>query len=183
MDIPLDGYSISLANNADLREIWEMVTSVVKNMHKNGIMHYGLHHPKQEDFKNDIEKQELFLLKKEEKICATICLSKTYEMIAEYKEAGWDEKNREKWLFLKRFMIDPTEQKKGLALKMLNFSDNYAVSQGRKAIRLETHFGSVSVKLYNLYERHGYKLKKIIYVEKRRHYFALYEKVLDSPKL
>ena len=183
MDNPLDGYSISLANNADLKEIWEMVTSVIKNMHSNGIMHYRLEYTKQEDFQKNIEKQELFLLKKNGKICATMCLSETDEMIAEYKEAGWHENNREKWLFLKRFMIDPTEQKKGLALKMLNFSDNYALSKGRTAIRLETHFGSVSVKVYNLYERHGYKLKKIIYVEKRRHYFALYEKVLDSPKL
>ena len=182
MEIFPKGFSMVLAKMEDLNCIWEIVKQNVADMHKKGIMHYGPHYPTRGTFKTDIEKEELFLLKNFEEICGLVCLSKTHELPSEYDPTKFTEIRKEKWLFLQRFFLHPKYQKKGLGQKILVFIDQYAISQGRNAIRLEVYFDTVNRKLHGFYENHGFNLIRIASIPGRIFKnFAVFEKVLKQP--
>ena len=175
-------FSIVPAKIEDLDGIWEIVRRTIAELNAKGQMNFGPHYPTKEIFKADIEKQELFLLRNNEEICGVVGLSLTHILSPAYHEVKFAETKREKWLYLARFFIDPKHQRKGLGHKTLIFVDQYSISKGLNAIRLEVYFNSVDKKLHELYERHGYELKRIVNrPELKFKNLALFEKILKQP--
>ena len=61
---------LRLANKQDLPELEKMFNKIVEQMNNNGIYIWNEYYP-YEEFENDIENNRLFLLIKDNKICAS----------------------------------------------------------------------------------------------------------------
>ena len=125
-------------------------------------------------FKNDIDRNELYVLEIDADISGTIVISTL--MDEEYKPIEWLTKNDNN-LYIHRLAIHPNLQGKGYAQQLMDFAENYAIENNYSSIRLDTF--SQNKRNQKFYELRGYKRLGDIYFPKQSEYpFHCYELML-----
>jgi len=165
---------IRLANNKDIFRLVEITNACAKHMISQNIFQWDENYPNNEIFNKDIQNDCLFVIEKNNLVVGCLCISSKVDDV--YKKVKWLTSNI-KNIYLHRLAIHPDFQGQGLALKLMNYAQQYTLKNGYKSIRLDTFSGNQ--KNNRFYTLQGYtKLEKIFYREQSELPFHCYEKVL-----
>jgi ribosomal protein S18 acetylase RimI-like enzyme len=103
-----------------------------------------------------------------------ICISLKIDDV--YKDVKWLTPNRNN-VYLHRLAIHPNFQGQGLALKLMEYAEDFTIKNGCISIRLDTFSGNP--KNNKFYTLQGYtKLEKIFYRNQSDMPFHCFEKIL-----
>lgn len=165
---------IRYANVSEIPDILHIARRCAALMAKNGIYQWNEAYPSMDIFENDIERNELYILKQSNKIVGTIVIS-TF-MDDEYVPVQWLTPNS-KNAYVHRLAVDPELQGKGFAQKLMDFAEARSREDGFASVRLDTF--SQNKRNQKFYEKRGYqKLEDIYYPKQSEHPFHCYELVL-----
>jgi GNAT superfamily N-acetyltransferase len=141
---------IRKAKNEDVTQIFENINLAKKHMKNIGISQWKEGYPSFEDTKENIN--DTFVVTIENKIVGSVVLNS--DQAIEYKKINWNFSDKNP-LIVHRFVINPKEQGKGYARKLMDFIINFAKENGHKSIRLDTYSkNNISNKFY---EKSGFK--------------------------
>lgn len=156
----------------DATRIIEVLSACGKNLRNQGIDQWDESYPNLEQIKKDIAQNELFVIESDGIIQGCIVLNEVQDK--EYFELDWLTKNDEKQLVVHRLGIHPDSQGKGLARKLMDFSENLAKSRSYKSIRLDTF--SQNPKNQAFYKKRGYsEIGSVFLPYKKDHPYFCYE--------
>ncbi|GHA47133.1 N-acetyltransferase [Salinimicrobium marinum] len=165
---------IQLAEASHLSEIKQLTEACAKAMQEKGILQWNEFYPSSEKLSHDIEKEELYLLKKEGVIIGIIVL--TPEMDEEYVPIQWLTSNSEN-LYVHRLATHPSIWGEGYGQNLMDFAEAFARKNRFQSVRLDTF--SQNLRNQKFYEARGYKrLGKIYFPKQSGHPFYCYELVL-----
>ena len=143
-------------------------------MASEGIYQWNEHYPNPEAFKNDLKRDELFVLLSETAITGCIVISS--EKDEEYNDISWltpDSNN----LYIHRLAVHPEHQKKGYARALMDYAEAYAREKKAASIRLDTF--SKNIRNQKFYKARGYtQLGNIFFPKQSEFPFYCYELVL-----
>ena len=158
----------------DIDTILSITKACAKAMILNGIFQWNAFYPNKLAFINDLERNELYVLEKENTIIGCIVISTL--MDEEYKPINWLTEN-ETNVYIHRLAIDPKFQGQGYAQQLMDYGEQYAREHHFRSVRLDTF--SQNPRNQRLYETRGYKRLESIYFPKQSEYpFYCYELVL-----
>lgn len=139
-----------LAKRKDLDEIKEMYTKIIKNMYNNDIKIWNEYYPN-EVFEEDIEKEQLYLLKEEENILGAfvLCEHKNPE-----EDISWQDINEVAYL-LNRVGVNVKHLHQGIGNRLVN--EAYSLAKEKKAKYLRLLVSEINTPAINLYYKCGFK--------------------------
>lgn len=140
------------ASMENLEEVQELVRLAVEDMIASGIYHWNEVYPPPEIFREDIEKGILFIAVERDEIIGIVVL--THEMDPEYLPVPWEDQDG-KPMVLHRLTVHPDHQRKGIANRLFDFSEDFGRKHGFTSIRLDTY--SENPRGLSLYAKRGYK--------------------------
>ena len=166
---------IELAEINDINDIMKMIHDCANDLIGKNIFQWNEKYPSREIFLSDIEKKNLFILKKNSVIIGCIALSNEKDI--EYTDVKWltkDDKN----LYLHRLAVDPKFQKKGIGKLLMDFAEDYARNNKFISVRLDTF--SKNERNNRFYKSRKYtKLDDVYFPNQSEFPFHCYEKILD----
>jgi ribosomal protein S18 acetylase RimI-like enzyme len=109
-------------------------------------------YPDEGTIKNDIDKQQIYLLEEAGQACGIIALNEVQE--PEYKNVNW--KFPGKALVVHRLAIEPSCQRKGYAKMLMQFAHKLAKEEHYENIRLDAFIHNPAA--VALYEELGYRM-------------------------
>lgn len=158
----------------DIAPLILVTKACAEHMISQGIYQWNAHYPSPSAFKNDVARQELYVLELGEEIKGSIVLSTKKDL--EYEPISWLS-NTEHNLYIHRLAVHPTLQGRGYAQKFMDFAENYARKRGFESIRLDTF--SQNPRNQRFYEQRGYqRLGNIFFPKQSDHPFYCYELLL-----
>lgn len=162
------------AKISEIPEILSLTKACATFMIAKGIYQWNEQYPSKEAFVRDIERNELYLLKKDRQIIGTVVIS-TY-MDEEYKDVNWltpDGNN----LYIHRLAVHPSFQKQGFAIQLMDYAEAFAKANKATSIRLDTF--SQNPRNQRFYTTRGYqKTGDIFYPKQSEQPFYCYELLL-----
>lgn len=162
------------AQLSNLDTIHKLTQACAKAMIRNGIYQWNEQYPTRERILQDIELEELYILKENTYIKGMIVLTEC--MDKEYQSIKWLTTTNQN-LYVHRLAINPTYWSQGYAQKLMGFAEQYAHKKKYLSIRLDTF--SQNQRNQKFYETRGYKRLGDIYFPKQSiHPFHCYELVL-----
>lgn len=165
---------IRKATFSDIEPILLLTKACANDMIRKGIYQWNEHYPNAEAFKNDIQRNELYVLTNENNIHGSIVISTL--MDEEYKAIPWltpSDKN----IYIHRLAVHPDFQGRGFAQQLMDFAEKFASNHDNISIRLDTF--SQNSRNHGFYERRGYvRLGSIYFPKQSEHPFYCYELVL-----
>ena len=165
---------IRKANISELQEIKNLTEACAREMIKKGIFQWNEHYPSLEKLREDIHKEELYILEKSGNIIGIIVITET--MDDEYIPIEWLSKTGNN-IYIHRLATHPDCWGEGYAQQLMTFAENKAKSEGFESVRLDTF--SQNERNQQFYESRGYKKLGDIYFPKQsEHPFYCYELVL-----
>ncbi|NAS31162.1 GNAT family N-acetyltransferase [Flavobacteriaceae bacterium R38] len=166
--------NIRQAETPDLNNIINITKACNLFMRSKGIFQWTDEYPSLDDFKNDFERNELYVLEKEDNVIGCIVISTFMDEI--YKPVKWLTPN-ENNIYIHRIAIHPEYQGMGYAQKLMDFAENYAKTNNYTSVRLDTF--SQNKRNQRFYEVRGYqRLENISIPQQSEHPFYCYENVL-----
>ena len=165
---------IELAKTTDLDGVMKVIRACSADLISKKIFQWSEKYPNSEVFKNDIDKNTLFVTKHQSKIigCVALCSNKDLE----YKNVKWlteDNKN----LYIHRLAVDPNFQKKGIGKSLMDFAEEYAKKNQFKTVRLDTF--SQNKRNNKFYKSREYvKLDDVFFPMQSEYPFHCYEKII-----
>lgn len=165
---------IRKASGSDIDPIITITKACAQAMISKNIYQWNEHYPNATAFEKDIERDELYVLIKNDRLIGTIVIS-TY-MDDEYQDIKWLTPHN-KNLYIHRLAVHPEYQGSGCAQELMDFAENFGRANNYDSIRLDTF--SQNLRNQKFYEIRGYKRLGDIYFPKQsEHPFYCYELVL-----
>ena len=165
---------ISKGELHELNALLKLTRACGKHMRDNGIDQWDENYPNLEIFKEDVKNKSLFVIEDNELVLGCICISLKIDDV--YKDVKWLTPNSNN-VYLHRLAIHPNFQGQGLALKLMEYAEDFTIKNGCVSIRLDTF--SQNKRNQKFYELRGYKKLGDIYFPKQSEYpFHCYELVL-----
>lgn len=162
---------IQLANSSDLNEIKQLTEACALAMQEKGIFQWNELYPSREKLAEDIDKEQLFILKEEGEARGIIVL--TPEMDEEYIPVEWLTPNNEN-LYVHRLATHPSVWGKGYGQHLMDFAEAFARNNRYRSVRLDTF--SQNLRNQKFYEMRGYqRLGNIYFPKQSEHPFYCYE--------
>lgn len=162
-----------LAKGADIEAICDMVKSAICNMNQHGIFQWDDFYPTEEDFLDDIRKQQLFAGLLDGDIAVIYSVNK--ECDEAYKNGRWRYPNCE-YRVIHRLCVNPKYQNRGIARTTLFHIEEELKKLGIKVVRLDVF--SKNPFAIALYLGNGYE--KVGSADWRKGKFYLMEKLIHS---
>ena len=164
---------IRLAKKEEILQLLAITRACAENMISRNIFQWNDEYPSRTVFKEDVLRKELYVLTFEEKIIGCIVL--TTKMDKEYLPVKWLSPNKNN-LYIHRLAIHPSFQGKGLAQKLMDFAEDFAIKNNYSSIRLDTF--SKNGRNQKFYELRGYKRLGTIHFPKQSKFpFYCYERI------
>ncbi len=165
---------ICKATLSDIPSVLNLTKACAAAMRAQGIFQWNATYPNQDVFIQDVEREELFVLKVNARIVGCIVSSK--RMDDEYKAMKWLTTDRHN-LYIHRLAVHPEFQGLGYAQQLMCFVEQQAVTHKYQSIRLDTF--SKNKRNQKFYELRGYKKLGDIHFPNQSDYpFHCYELVL-----
>ena len=158
----------------NIDSILQITEACAANMISKNIYQWNEFYPNKKAFLNDIERNELYVIKLENSIIGCITISAF--MDDEYLPISWLTPNTNN-IYIHRLAIHPNQQGKGYAQQLMLFAENFAKKNEYASVRLDTF--SQNQRNQKFYELRGYKrLGEIFFPKQSEHPFYCYELVL-----
>ncbi len=94
-------------------------------MDQQGIAQWDEIYPNKLVLKDDIEKQQMHMIEVEGRVAGLIVLNE--DQLPEYADIPWKFSGRV--LVIHRLTIDPTYQRRGLAMRLMDFAEEVAATE------------------------------------------------------
>ncbi len=150
-------WQIVKAKVEDIEAIMSIFKQCTKILLEANIDQWDGSYPTVEIFQHDINEGNVFVIKEDQKILATITLNSQQD--DQYKAIKW-KFQLEKVLVIHRLAVSPDAQGKGYGRKLCEFTESYGAENGFEVIRLDAYSGnSISCMLYeklNYHRAEGY---------------------------
>ena len=130
---------IRLAKNNDIKRIVEIANACADHMMSKGIFQWDKNYPNKKTFETDLDDNSLYIIEDKSVVIGCICISLNIDDF--YKSVKWITKTN-KNLYVHRLAIHPKFQGRGLALKLMNFANEFANQNNCESIRLDTFSGN-----------------------------------------
>lgn len=165
---------IRAAKITDIPKILSITKACAAHMENQEIFQWNEHYPSKRAFENDVARNELFVLEKNNTVVGCVVIS-TF-MDEEYIPVKWLTPNQNN-IYIHRLAVHPNYQGKGYAQELISYAETFAKQQNIASIRLDTF--SQNPRNQKFYELRGYKRLGDIYFPKQsKHPFYCYELVL-----
>jgi ribosomal protein S18 acetylase RimI-like enzyme len=165
---------IRKAEEKDIDSIISITKACAKAMIANEIYQWNEYYPNTSAFKNDVKRNELYVLEIHSVIVGCIVVSSF--MDSEYKPIKWLSSTHNA-IYIHRLAVHPNTQGKGYAQLLMNFAEEFAIDKNYNSIRLDTF--SQNKRNQKFYELRGYKkLGDIHFPQQSEFPFHCYELVL-----
>ncbi len=164
---------ISLVTPNELSSVVSLVQAATAEMEKNGIHQWDEVYPAADHFLQDIRNSSLFALRINGRIAGIVALNEAQS--PEYAEINWLEQNNRP-LIVHRLCIHPEVQGRGLAKKLMQFTEAYARNNKYNSIRLDAFLNNP--RALALYDELGYLRRGI--VRFRKGPFYCFEKAIRA---
>ncbi|TRO67440.1 GNAT family N-acetyltransferase [Christiangramia sabulilitoris] len=162
---------IRKAAKKELPNIKLLTEACAEAMINKGIFQWNQHYPSLERLREDIRKDELYVLLTGQKIVGIIVI--TPDKDKEYEHVDWRSKT-ENSLYIHRLATHPDHWGKGYARKLMDFAETYARTHNFESVRLDTF--SRNSRNQRFYEDRGYqRLGNIYFPKQSEHPFYCYE--------
>jgi ribosomal protein S18 acetylase RimI-like enzyme len=164
---------IRKAQAEDTGEIMELIAKCVQAMQAGGSDQWDDSYPNREIIGRDIERGTLYTYIADEAIAGIIVLDELQNEM--YREIEWSQEQG-RHLIMHRLAVHPEVQGKGIARKLIAFSEEHARREGYSSIRLDTY--SKNTRALALYPSLGYERRGELFFPHRSVSFPVFEKVL-----
>ena len=165
---------IQPAKISEIPDILIMTEACRVHMESKNIFQWTTEYPSKAQFLEDVDRNELYVLKKSDKIIGCIVISTL--MDEEYENVNWLTPNT-KNLYVHRLAVNPDLQGKGYAQKLMDYAEKFAIANEFISVRLDTF--SQNKRNQKFYEARGYKKLEDIYFPKQSPYpFHCYELIV-----
>ena len=165
---------IRKATPKDIDGIIRITKACASFMIDKGIRQWNEHYPNKAAFKNDVLRNELYVIEEDKMLVGCVVISSF--MDEEYIPVTWlTESNRN--IYIHRLAIHPKYQGKGHAKNLMAFAEKIAKENNYTSVRLDTF--SQNKRNQKFYELRGYKrLGNIYFPKQSNHPFYCYELIL-----
>ena len=163
-----------LAKISDLEKIMDVIGNVVKEMNFQGNYQWDSNYPKENDFLQDIKKEELYLYEVNGHILGLVCIN--FVEAEEYRNLIWS--SNEKAMIIHRMAVGVNSRRQGIASKIINFVE--ALAKKNQIYYLRTDTFSLNEKMKNLFLKEGYKFIGKVNFRGKEEDFSCYDKVLST---
>lgn len=158
----------------DIDNLLEVTRACAAHMIAKGIYQWNELYPSREAFLNDVELNQLWVIKEGKKIIGSIVITEVED--EEYNDIKWLTSNGNT-VYIHRLAIHPSYQGQGLAQQLMSFAESYARENKYDSVRLDTF--SQNKRNNTFYQKRGYTQLGDIYFPKQSEYpFHCYELVL-----
>ncbi len=120
----------------EIDEILVLTKACGKHMRDNGIDQWDENYPDRDSISNDLRTETLFAYRENGEILGVVVLNETQD--EEYGQIQWSTGDDDRNLVVHRLAVRPDHQGKGIARKLMDFAEEFALKQGYDAIRLDT---------------------------------------------
>ncbi len=157
------------ADITDLDDVCLLIHQATENMDRQNIHQWDCEYPNREVLREDIEKGQLYIGSVNEKTAVIYVLNHVFDEI--YKNGQWRLPSKP-FCIIHRLCVAPAFQNQGIAKSAIKHIEEYAVSHGIEAIRLDCFTENpYALKLYisNGYNIVGYadwRMGKLCLMEK-----------------
>lgn len=153
------------ANNNDLDKIYELIKKSIIKMEENNIFQWDDSYPTKDDFKIDIDNNNLYIGKILNKIVVIFVIDKNCD--EEYINGKWEYANLNYYV-IHRLCVNPVYQNMKIAKNTLIFIENEIKKLNGNVVRLDVFSKNpYALKLYN---KAGYKNVGTVTFEKGKFY-------------
>ncbi len=168
---------ISHGKPEELDDILALTRACGKHMRENGIDQWDENYPDRDSLERDIATKTLFAYRQEDVVLGIVVLNETQD--AEYAEMQWSTHETDKNLVVHRLAVSPEHQGKGIARKIMDFTEDWAREHQFDAIRLDTF--SQNPRNQRFYKNRGYtELGSVFLSYKKEHPYFCYELLLTA---
>jgi ribosomal protein S18 acetylase RimI-like enzyme len=164
--------SIRPAHIEDLDVLHSIVRDATRHMDEHGIPQWDEIYPGKDVLKGDVEKQQMHVIEIAGRVAGLIVLNE--DQSPEYADVPWNYSGRV--LVIHRLTIDPTYQRGGLAMRLMDFAEEMASTENYDCIRLDAFTRNPAA--LTLYDGRGYRRAGIVHLRKGE--FFCYEKAIDT---
>lgn len=160
----------------DLRSIMEIIKQTIMEMSTYNNTQWDENYPQENDFMNDIQKGDLFVVEREGKLAGFICINKVEP--AGYNELNWS--LNENCIVVHRMAVNPIYRRNKIGTKLMEFADRLALENNIVYLKTDTY--SINTKMNGLFRKCGYEfVGEMNFLEKEKPFYC-YEKVLNKEK-
>lgn len=161
------------ASMEDIVNIMKIINRTIEEMHSYNNDQWDENYPRKEDFINDIEKKNLFVLEREEKLGGFVCINKVEPV--EYERLNWT--LDEDAAIIHRMAVNPDYRRIGIGTELLKFAAEFALKNNIRYLKTDTY--SVNTKMNSLFKKCGYSFIGEINFLRKDKPFNCYEKILQ----
>lgn len=166
--------TIRLVKADEANDIFLVYRECAKYHAEKGFFQWDETYPTLDIVKNDIELGQLFGIYQEDECMGIISLN--HDEPKEYANLTWNDQSTN-YIIIHRLCINPKHMKKGLAKKLMSFSEKWTKDNGFSSIRLDTY--SPNKGAIQFYSGINYIFKGEVYFEKRKEFgYSCFEKTL-----
>ena len=168
---------IEKGKSSEINLIIALTKACAKDLHNNGINQWDENYPNLESITNDIQTGTLFTYKLGNEIVGIVVLNETQD--EEYREINWRTPLDSKNIIVHRLAVLPGHQGKGIARKIMDFAEEFAVKNNYDSIRLDTF--SQNPRNQKFYLNRGYLELGSVYLKyKKEHPYICYEMLITD---
>lgn len=164
-------WTITLGQTDEVEEVFDIYLAAKEYLANQGIHQWVDSYPTRKIIEEDLIKGALHVLKNGSKIVGAVNLSKEQEI--QYQEINWHFDDS-KVLVIHRLVVHPTFQGQGLGIKLMQYSEGYAIDNNYTSIRLDAY--SQNQKVLEFYKKRDYHFRGRIRFPKREFPFHCFEK-------
>ncbi|GAA0850935.1 GNAT family N-acetyltransferase [Bifidobacterium pullorum subsp. gallinarum] len=165
---------IRTGRSEDIQEIMGLIARCVQVMQAGGSDQWDEFYPNRDVIGEDLRKGTLFVAEGEGRILGIVVLDETQD--EQYQTINWKQAEGPH-LMMHRLAVDPKAQGKGIARKLVAFSEEYGIRGGYSSLRLDTYSKNASA--LKLYQGLGYDLRGEVNFPGRVASFPVFEKVFQ----
>lgn len=142
---------IEIAEPTHLDELLTLTRACGAHLRAQGIDQWDENYPDAESLKADLSSRNLFIHKEDGIITGCVVLNETQDEA--YSTVTWKNETPP-FLVVHRLAVHPDYQGRGIARKLMDFSEDLAQRSGYKSIRLDTY--SQNARNLKFYANRGY---------------------------
>lgn len=166
---------IRKALQEDIPRLKKITEACAKHMIAQGIFQWNEQYPSLAVFRNDIAQGNMYVYELNETIVGCVMLS--FEKDAFYDSIAWLTPEK-KHLYVHRLAVHPDFQGKGIAQKIMDYGEAYALQNNCLSVRLDTF--SKNPRNNSFYQTRKYqRVGEVFFTLKSPHPFYCYEKVFN----
>ena len=165
---------IRKAAKHDMTEDSEILDLTVNEMNSYNNTQWDENYPQEKDFINDIQKGDLFVTEREEKLVGFICINKVEPV--EYYGLNWS--LNEDAMIVHRMAVNPDYRRSGIGTELMKFADELALENNIRYLKTDTY--SINTKMNALFKKCGYDfIGEMNFLGKEKSFYC-YEKILNK---